>query len=196
MRNNEVRRWYVARLRPGAGRSDLKDDRFTKVERELIDAGFDCYMPVEVFDAVHRRKKKLIRKKRQLVPGYVFVADIENFWALSQCKTIAGVIGVAGQPLALRNGEIEAIRMAETAIFEALAIERHKAAEKARKVSGRSLRKHYPKGARARVNNGFLKGREGTVQEATGRKTLRIILEDLQNLGMIEIDIDEIDLVA
>lgn len=190
------RQWYVARIRPGAARPDARDHRITKVERDLIENGFDCYMPVEVFDAVHRRKRKLIQKTRQMVPGYIFVTDVTNFWALSECRTIAGIIGINGCPAAISDRDMAVVRAAETEIFEALALKRRKAAESRKKMTRGRLLKSYPRDTRVRVNAGFLQGQEGTVQEATGRKSLRIVLDQLQNLGTIELDIDEIDLVA
>lgn len=193
--------WYAVRTAPGAQRPDKRDDRFTKLERELTDHGFDCYAPVEMRDIIHHRSKKLITKSFPLIPGYAFVTGVTNFWALSECKTVSGVLGVEGEPMMILPSEIEAIREAERSIFEELATERRRRAIARKKVTRRTLAGAYPSGTPIVVKEGFLANEPGMVQAVTGRGKIKLTLERLGNLGVIElaasdVRIDDTRLVA
>ena len=193
--------WYAVRTAPGAQRPDKRDDRFTKLERELTDHGFDCYQPMEMRDIVHHRSKKLITKSYPLIPGYAFVTGVTNFWALSECKTVSGVLGIEGEPMTIMPREIEAIREAERSIFEELATERRRRAMARRKVTRRTLAGSYPSGTPIVVTEGFLANERGMVQAVAGRGKIRLTLERLGNLGVIElaatdVRIDDTRLVA
>lgn len=193
--------WYAVRTAPGAQRPDKRDDRFTKLERELTDHGFDCYQPMEVWETPHHRSKKILVKKKPLIPGYAFVTGVTNFWALSECKTVAGILGIEGEPMTIMPREIEAIREAERDIFEELATERRKRAVARQKVTRRTLAGSYPSGTPIVVAEGFLANERGMVQAVAGRGKIRLTLERLVNLGVIElaasdVRIDDTRLVA
>lgn len=179
-----------------AQRPDPRDERFTRVERDLMDGGFDFYMPVEVSDVVHHRTKKLVQKRAALIPGYVFVTGITNFWALSEIRTVAGVIsGMDGRPLSMDGHEVDRIREAETAIFAELALDREKRFAKQDRMTQRRLERHFPRNAVVSVNTGFLSSERGKVVSVTGRQTVRIILDRLSNLGTIELGVRDVEMV-
>ena len=188
--------WYAVRTAPGACRPDRRDDRFMKIERELMDHGFDFYLPMEVRDIVHHRTKKLVQKRFPLVPGYAFVCSVTNFWKLSECKTVSGVLGIDGEPLPLLPKEIDDIRRAETDIFGELARERRKRAMEKQKLNRKRLAGLYPSGSQVVVNTGFLSAEQGRVVATTGRKTVKLTLDRLANLGIIELPVDDCRLVA
>lgn len=188
--------WYAVRTAPGACRPDRRDDRFMKIERDLMDHGFDFYLPMEVRDIVHHRTKKMVQKRFPLIPGYAFVCSVTNFWMLSECKTVSGILGIEGEPMALPQSEIDEIRKAETSIFEDLAIDRRKRAREKQVMTRKRLAGSYPSGAQVVVNTGFLAAEPGRVIATTGRKTVKLTLDRLANLGVIELPVDELALVA
>lgn len=184
--------WYAVRTAPGAQRPDKRDDRFTKLERELIDRGFDCYQPMEVWETPHHRSKKILVKKKPLIPGYAFVTSVTNFWDLSECKTVSGVLGIEGEPMRIMPKEIDAIREAEIAIFEELATERRRRAAAKQRVTRRTLAGSYPSGTPIIVTEGFLANERGMVQAVAGRGKIKLTLERLGNLGVIELAASEV----
>ncbi|WP_181408225.1 transcription termination/antitermination NusG family protein [Pararhizobium mangrovi] len=192
----EIPTWYVARTRPIGMREAAEDKRFFRVERDLMEAGFDFYLPMEVWDQVHHRSKKLMQKRRPLVHGYVFLANVQNFWALSEVKTIGGIIGVQGRPLTMADAEVEIIRQAETAIFNELALQRIQRRADKDRLTQKRLSKHFPHGTPIEITDGFLKGEAGRVIRTTGRRTVQIALDRLANLGTIELNVDGMQRVA
>lgn len=188
--------WYVVRTAPGAQRPDPRDARFSKAELELTDAGFSCYMPIEVKDIVHHRTKKLIKRWFPLIPGYVFVEDVEDFYTLKNLRSVSDTVNINGKPLRLRPAEIVLLRLAETKIFEGLADERVARAMADRRLSRNALGDVYPEGAQVAVKTGFLENEIGRVVDVTGRQTIKIIMDKLKNLGTIELSVDDVALVA
>lgn len=193
--------WYVVRTAPGAQRPDRRDDRFTRLEIDLYENGIDCYQPMEMRDIIHHRSKKLITKSFPLIPGYAFVTGVTNFWALSECKTVSGVLGIEGSPMTIMAKEIEAIREAERSIFEELATQRRRRAMARQRVTRRTLAGSYPSGTPVVVSAGFLANERGMVQATAGRGKIRLTLERFANLGTIElapsdVRIDETRLVS
>lgn len=193
---NEQLSWYVVRTAPGAQRPDPRDARFSKAEIELTDAGFSCYMPIEVKDIIHHRTKKLIKRWFPLIPGYVFVEDVEDFYTLKNLRSVSDTVNINGKPLRLRPAEIVILRIAEMKIFEALADDRVARAMAERRVSGRALSDIYPTGSQVAVKTGFLENEIGRVASVTGRQTIKIIMDKLKNLGTIELSVDDVSLVA
>lgn len=188
MQNHTTPLWHVVRLRPGAQRQDSRDLRFMSVELDLLRNGFDFYCPVEVFDCIHPRTKKVIQRYRPLLPGYCFVSGVTNFWALSECKTVAGVLGIAGAPLAVSERDIAAMRAEETAVFEALAVDRVKRRKAGQKTTRRGLQNRYPKGASVTILDGFLASERGRIAGVSRQGKVRVMLDRFANMGVIELE--------
>ena len=189
------RSWYAVRTAPGAQRPDKADPRFDKVERDLRDHGFDCYNPTEARDVIHHRTRKLITKRLPLIPGYAFVCGVTNFMALQNCESVSGIVHIDGTPIVIPETEIIMLRQAELTIYENLAQERQIRAMKRMKMTRKKLAATFPSGAAIVVKTGFLTAQTGRVVEATGRKTVKATLDKLQNLGVIELPVGEIDRV-
>lgn len=180
--------WHVVRLRPGAQRQDRRDPRFMSAELDLLRNGFDFYCPVEVFDCVHPRTKKVIQRYRPLLPGYCFVSGVTNFWALSECKTVAGVLGVSGTPLAVSERDVAAMRAEETAIFATLAGDRVKRRKAGQKKTRRGLQRQYPNGACITILDGFLASERGRIESVSREGRVRVMLDRFANMGVIELE--------
>lgn len=189
--------WYVVRTAPGAQRPDPRDPRFSRVELELTEKSFSCYMPIEVKDIIHHRTKKQIAKWFPLIPGYVFVQGVTDFEKLEKSRGVAETVRVQTRPIVLQQAEVDLIRLAEMAVFDELANSRVASMLASRRLSGRAMADVYPSGAQVMVKaDGFLAGELGRIAATTGRQTVKIILDRLNNLGTIELSVDDISLIA
>ncbi len=195
-------RWYAVRLRPGMSRNRIGNSATTLAEQDLQDAGFTFWSPVEIRDIVHHRTRKLVEKRFPLIPGYAFVADVTNFWKLSELKCVAGIVGVEGRPMVIPAIDIVELRRVEEELLARTTDVRQKRAEaaakseRAAKMTRRGLKNLYPTGSSISVKSGFLSMEVGTVVDVGSKKTVKVMLDRLQNLGVVELSVDDLALVA
>jgi hypothetical protein len=195
--------WYAVKARPGtqrkaAPRIGEANDRRGEfiIERNLRDAGFEVFMPSTVREVRHHRTEEYMVKRFPLMVGYAFVRNPRDFYSLSDCDGVSAILGVAGCPLRIPAMSIEAIRAAEHVELDimerrrALRIQKEKQAQ--RKLTRREARDLFPKNRRITVsNNGLLRGMSGFVVDATGRNTIKAMIETLNGLIPVELDIAE-----
>lgn len=124
--------WYAIRTNPGAQMPQreyavettrsIKGYRIvpslnatvSAIERALTDAGFIHYMPAEKRLIRDRRRTDLWKARRfPLLTGYVFVKGPCNFLRLQELPGVAGIVGVAGQPLPISLTDILVLRSEE-----------------------------------------------------------------------------------
>jgi transcription antitermination factor NusG len=126
-----------------------------------------------------------------LIPGYVFIADITDFERLERIPEISGPIrGMDSRPRTIRATEIDRLREAEAMVL---------AAFENRNVSQKAWRERkWPAGSTVKIGTGHvLSGREARVLEATGRNTIRAVIDNMFGSDInIEIPTEYIEQVA
>jgi transcription antitermination factor NusG len=180
--------WFPIRTSSGAFRH-MHSSSKTKLEHAL--AGYDYYIPWEHYEFRHHRSKKLLRSKKPLIPGYVFIADITDFERLERIPEIYGPIrGMDNRPRTIRETEIDRLKEAEQMITEAFAI-----MTRNREMTKNRVAAMYPSGSAIRIGQGhIMSGREARVLEATGRKTLKAVIEGMFGTDVeIEIPIELVE---
>lgn len=102
----EAAGWYACRTRPRAEK---------QVAARLIARGFESYLPL-----VARVQQWADRKKRvefPLFPGYAFAwFGLRDARAVVTTPGVAGIVGVAGRPVPVRDDEIASLRALEAGI--------------------------------------------------------------------------------
>lgn len=188
--------WYAIKTRPGSQRV-YDHEHETAVERNLRQRGFNVYLPSTWREVKHKRTGQYITKRFPLMVGYAFVYKPRNFLALSQTSGVSAILGVAGMPMNIPQHVIDRIKSAEEA--ERDAMERRKEFRIAReKKEGRQLtrkeaKEMFPNSKRIVVTgNGYLSGMSGFVVTATGRSTVKAVIETLNGLVPVEIPIAEL----
>lgn len=194
--------WYAIRLKPMAARPSRHDARYTNIEFALGSAGITHYLPMHRMEIIHHRTKKPIDKAYPLLPGYCFVSDVDDWLELHRVDYVAGVLGVKGTPLRLQSNDIEQIRVAEGIIFQEY--ERAKAKRRAEEemkehhIPQRRARMLYPAGSQVKIDPShmLLGGRTALVKEATGRDTIKALVETLNGMVTAELPLAMISKVA
>lgn len=195
--------WYAVKAKPNTqrqaaprvGETISRKGEFI-IERHLRDAGFDVFMPSTVREVRHHRTEQYMVKRFPLMVGYAFVRDPRDFYSLSDCDGVSAILGVAGCPLRIPTASIEAIKAAEEVerdLMErrrSLRIQKEKQAQ--RKLTRKEARDLFPKNHRVTVSsNSLLHGMSGFVVDATGRNTIKAMIETLNGLIPVELDIAE-----
>lgn len=194
--------WYAIRLKPMASRPSKHDARYTNIEFALGSAGISHYMPFERREIIHHRTKKPLDKAFPLIPGYAFVSDVDDWLELHKTDYVAGVLGVKGTPMRLHNNDIEQIRAAEEIISQAYELSKAKrrAEEELRQnhIPQRRARVLYPAGSKVMIDAGhmLLGGRTAFVKEATGRDTIKAVVETLNGMVNAELPLAMVSRVA
>lgn len=191
--------WFAVRTRPGgmrllnrqanpeAAMQHLMEQGLTAVEAELTFHGIEHYLPIELVEITHHRTKKNITIRRPLVPGYVFVEDVRDWSLFERLRWAAGPVRVAQQPAIIPERDIAMIRKAEADI-EVVNQQRRAA----KSMTAKSLRKQFPSGSKVVViGQHMLSGREAFVIEATGRRTIKAVLDHLARVS-VEIPIEHV----
>lgn len=195
-------KWYAIRLKPNAQRLSKQDSRLTNIEFALSQGGIEHYMPQERREIIHHRTKKPIDKCYPLIPGYAFVSGVQDWLQLHRCDFVAGVLGVRGMPMSIRTAHIDAIKMAEEKILndyeQAKALYRQRERERNEHIPQRRLRVMYPAGSVITIDgsHSMLGGMRGRVVDATGRQTIRAMIETLNGMVNAEIPVSYIEKVA
>jgi hypothetical protein len=195
-------RWYAIRLKPNAQRPSKQNERLTNIEFALSQEGIDHYMPLERREIIHHRTKKPIDKRYPLIPGYAFVSGVNDWLQLHKCDFVAGVLGVRGTPLSILPSHIEAIMQAEECIM--VEYERQKALRRQREkdrdehIPQRRLRVMYPAGSVIAIDgtHSMLGGMRGRVVDATGRQTIKAVIETLNGMVNAELPVSFVERVA
>lgn len=201
MASNE--RWYAVKTRPGTQRqakprvgeaADRKGEFI--IERNLRDAGFDIFMPSTYREIRHHKTEEFIVKRFPLMVGYSFVNDPHSFWALSECDGVSAILGIAGMPMRISTADVKSIREAEDREVEQMERRRlariQKEKQLDRKLTRREARELFPKNRRVTIGgHGYLAGMSGFVTDATGRNTIKAMIETLNGLIPVELDIAE-----
>lgn len=199
----EARRWYVGVLKPGATskagpRRGLPEDRADEavIERSLIDAGFDHYLPRMTHRFRHHRSNKIIARRRILFTGYVFVAaptpPARMDWpSLGRCDGIGGVLQMDGWPLECPRGYVETMRTAEA--------EGHYDKDDAGPESGRGkqrlARHRFAVGTVVRPKRGPFAGFNGLVEDVTGQGLIKVAIEIFGRATPVEIKPEQLEVV-
>lgn len=198
-------KWYCIRLKPQAQRPAKQDPRITNIEFSLRHEGFDHYMPLERREIVHHRTKKPIDKQYPLIPGYAFVCDVDDWLRLNNCDFVAGVLGVRGTPMPIMPTVIDAVRDAEAVILseyerqKAMRRQREKEqADRLQHIPQRRARQMYPAGTPIVIDRThvLLGGMKGRVVDATGRQTIKAVIETLNGMVNAELSLAFVEKVA
>lgn len=198
-------KWYALRLKPGAGRPYRNDERLTNIEWALKREGIDHYMPMELAMKIHHRTKQTIDKRFPLIPGYAFIQavhDEQNWKKVRECDFVASIIGIGGTPLPLPTAQVELIQMAETSLRDLY--EYHKALRayeedmRRRKVTRRVAAEQFPAGGVVTISqqHRLFAGRRATIIAATGRNTIKAVIETLNGMANAEIPLEYVEEVA
>lgn len=193
------REFHVVETKSGKGyRVEASmDPEISAIERALDEEGFIHYMPVERRLVRSRRKTHHWETRRfAMVPGYVFVADVDDFPRLEAISEVMGVVGSAGTPLPISILDILMLRAMEAnaQVEFDQAMELREA--QARRVSQRKAKKMFPAGHRVEIMRGLAKGKTAIVvgPERDGR--LKAFIEGLDAAGTISVPLDSVKLVA
>jgi transcription antitermination factor NusG len=197
--------WHCIRLRPGAAQISRQDRRLTNIELSLNREGIEHYMPMERKELMHHRTKIWEDKRYPLIPGYAFVANVTNWAKLKDCDFVAGVLGNSESPIPIPASSIELIRQAETEIeqrhqgykWARLQREREKE-ERKRHIPQSKARVLYPAGSTVVVDKThfLLGGYKGRVVDATGRQTIKLMIETLNGIVAAELSMVHLERVA
>lgn len=201
MASNE--RWYAVKTRPGTQRqakprvgeaADRKGEFI--IERNLRDAGFDIFMPSTYREIRHHKTEEFIVKRFPLLVGYSFVNKPRSFYDLGEVEGVSAILGVAGMPMRINAESVESIREAEEREVEQMERRRlariQKEKQLDRKLTRREARELFPKNRRITVGgHSYLAGMTGFVTDATGRNTIKAVIETLNGLIPVELDIAE-----
>jgi hypothetical protein len=198
-------KWFCIRLKPQAQRPAKQDPRVTNIEFSLRQEGFEYYMPIERREIIHHRTKRPIDKQYPLIPGYAFVCDVGDWLRLNQCDFVAGVLGVRGTPMPIMPTVIDAVRDAEAVILseyerqKAMRRQREKEqADRLQHIPQRRARQMYPAGTPIVIDRThvLLGGMKGRVVDATGRQTVKAVVETLNGMVNAELSLAFVDKVA
>jgi transcription antitermination factor NusG len=177
--------WFPIRVSAGAFRNMHSSPR-TRLEHALKD--YEFYVPWEHYCFRHHRSKKMLQSRKPLIPVWVFIADITDFQRLERIPEISGPIrGMDNRPRTIRASEIDRLREAEAMVL---------AAFENRNVSQKAWRERkWPAGSTVKIGSGHvMSGREARVLEATGRKTIKAVIENMFGTDVeIEIPIELVE---
>lgn len=200
-----MKNWYVVRTAPGAQRPSIQNPLVSNIVRSLERSGFEVYLPIEIREQVHHRSKAIIEKRFPLLPGYAFVADPHDWVKLEECDGVADVIRINDVPKPIATIEIDRLREAETKIFLDYQRQRQNRIERDRlkreSENGISLRKAtqlYPAGSPVIVRNShaLLGGMKAIVTAATGRQTVKAVIETINGMLNAEFSIADLEIAA
>jgi transcription antitermination factor NusG len=177
--------WFPIRVSAGAFRHMHSSAR-TRLEHALKD--YEFYVPWEHYCFRHHRSKKMLQSRKPLIPGYVFIANITDFERLERIPEISGPIrGMDNRPRTIRATEIDRLREAEAMVLRAF---------ENRNVSQKAWRERkWPAGSTVTISAGhIMSGREARVLEATGRRTIKAVIENMFGTDVeIEIPVELVE---
>jgi transcription antitermination factor NusG len=159
-------RWYAAYTRANHER---------RVADQLAERGVENFLPQ--YETLRKWKDRNVRLQMPLFPGYVFVhLALQNRLQVLQVPGVACLVGFAGRPVAVPEGEFTRIR---GFLKQGLRADPHP---------------YLTAGRRVRVRSGPLEGMEGIVLRRKNGCRLVISLELIQRA--IAVDVDLVDVEA
>jgi transcription antitermination factor NusG len=195
--------WYAIRTKPGAEHPH----RFypgTNVEVALRNAGVEFYFPVEIRAKVHKKTGALLDKRWPLIPGYCFIpakSDI-NWKALTKIDYVSCAVHCRGTPLPIRGSDIDRIKDVESAIrkqfFFDREVQRQRKEAADHKLTSREASRKFPKGSSIRImdSHAMFGGKEARVLAATGRGTIKAMIDLLSGTITAEVLIGDLEEAA
>lgn len=196
--------WYALRLKPGAARPYRNDARLTNIEWSMTQEGLSCYMPMELVLKIHHRTKKPIDKRFPIIPGYAFMeaGPGQNWEKVRDCDFVASIIGSAGRPLPIPLEWIVLVKQWEDQWLKSYEYKKMlKAMEEERrtqKVTRRSVSEQFPAGSVVMIGDRhrLFAGHKATVVDATGRNTIKAVIETLNGMANAEIPIELVEMAS
>lgn len=200
--------WYIAKLKPGAGRVakdriGLPDERRdeTVAERSIRDAGFECYFARMRKEIIHHRTRQIIVRRFPLLMGYIFVQlPTPNAEWLTGCGVIAYGLGEEGKLFAVDEAK-DLLHSAEMNLeFDETREARllHKREARTKKEAALRL---FPKGAAVQVKQSWpnphpFAGFLGQVTGATSKGKIKAVVDLFGRLTPVEFNVDELEQAA
>jgi transcription antitermination factor NusG len=158
-------RWYVAQTCANHEK---------RVEGQLLLRTVEAYLPV--YGSVRRWKDRSVRLALPLFPGYVFVRlALQDRLQVLQTRGVVRLVGFGGQPTALPDHEIDALRQG---LAHNLLMEPHP---------------YLNVGQRVRVKSGPLQGLEGILLRKKKLSRFIIGLDLIMRSVSVEIDLTELE---
>jgi transcription antitermination factor NusG len=158
-------RWYAAYTRANHER---------RVVDQLEERGVEHFLPQ--YESIRKWKDRKVHLQMPLFPGYVFVhLALQNRLKVLEVPGVAYLVGFAGRPVAVPEGEFEKIRGFLKRGFRP---EPHP---------------YLNAGRRVRVRNGPLEGMEGIVARRKNGNRLVISLELIQRAMAVDLDGADLD---
>lgn len=156
--------WYV-----GSTRSRHEKE----VEYQLQQRSVECFLPI--YEEVHRWKNGRHRVQLPLFPGYVFVRiALRDKLRVLQVPGLVRLVGFQGGPVALPEGEVEAMR---TALGAGLNAAPHP---------------YLSVGDRVEVCRGPLQGMKGILLRQPGKCRVVISVELIMRAMVVELDAEDV----
>jgi hypothetical protein len=201
--------WYAIKARPGTqrkasprvGEIEERKGEFI-IERSLRDAGFEVFMPSTQIIYKHHRTKKTLEKRTPMLVGYAFVNRPRSFFDLSQVYGVGAILGIAGRPMQIADDLIQSLRDEEEESIErvhrAKRMRERQEAVANGNVTKKQLRDMFPCKSLVRItgDHQLLGGMVARVLDATGRKTLKTVVETLEGLVSVEIPVEYAEKIA
>lgn len=134
----------------------------------------DAYLPL--YESVRRWKDRRMRLELPLFPGYVFVhLALRDRLRVLQTPSVVRLVGFGGQPVALPDQEVEALRQG---LRHEMHIEPHP---------------YLKAGQRVRVKTGPLQGLQGVLVRRKGVSRFVISLDLIMRSVAAEIDVADLE---
>lgn len=152
--------WYCIRTR----------SNFERITAAALDTrGYQPFLPI--YRRVRQWSDRIVESHAPLFPGYLFCRfDIRQRTPILTAPGVVSIIGVAGEPVAIPEDEIEAIRLL---IHSGLPL---------------ATATYFREGQRVRINRGALEGVEGTLMKIKGAARFVVSIGLLQRSVTVEID--------
>ena len=145
-----------------------------RVSQQLRQRTVEAYLPL--YESVRQWKDRRMRLELPLFPGYVFVhLALHDRLRVLQTPSVVRLVGFGGQPAALPDQEIEALRQGLT---HDLRLEPHP---------------YLKVGNRVRVRTGPLQGLEGILVRKKNKTRFVISLDLIMRSVAAEIDVAELE---
>ena len=145
-----------------------------RVFEQLSQRTIEAFLPL--YGSMRRWKDRRVHLELPLFPGYVFVRlALRDRLPLLQTPSVARLVGFGGQPAALLDGDIDALRQG---LIEEMRMKPHP---------------YLKVGHRARVRTGPLQGFEGILVRKRNGSRFVISLDLIMRSVAIEIDVTELE---
>lgn len=145
-----------------------------RVARQLRERTIPYYLPL--YDSIRQWKDRKTRLKMPLFAGYVFVQmSLQDRLRVVQVPSVIRLVGFGGEPAAIPEAEIAAIR---TCLDHNCSVEPHPVLQAGRRV---------------RITRGPLMGIEGVLVRRKGTSRLVLSVGLIASAVAVEVNVDEIE---